>query len=467
MDDEFLDHLRGQGKLAYHRVTQYQVAVAEKGCAAAAIFFLQCYYKAFDKSSARDLENLVESEGWMEYAENEAKIIGPSHQVLYKIAGPVRCEDALRTAMVNGAGGTIQYSIFATKEDAKKAQQDGTDKDGNYASGVPVAGHVFAYVTDPFSKHKLIIFDPNQQKGITDFEKPDGVAIAAERSYEQGTFFKIDPIKDKWTANALIDLVSRDITTRVLECITSCGPAEDRSGDPLPEPSFYTAASRRLLSYKKPSGTKIKPDEVELVGVEWIKEYRESPKEINKSIAHIPKSRPFHLKSSELPPSLAWPKEDVKKYKELQKERRAEREDGPIVPKRKRLLQEEPAVKEVPLEPQAKKARVRKLVKYSDKPLHPLEVGRGRGTGPSPFSPLGEQVANYALSEDDIRSVVGNIPIYRYPAIDNMKSPDEMFKGHKATVLLFLTDDKDTGHWLTVLDHPDHYEVFDSFGVGA
>lgn len=46
-----------------------------------------------------------------------------------------------------------------------------------------------------------------------------------------------------------------------------------------------------------------------------------------------------------------------------------------------------------------------------------------------------------------------------------MKTPDDLFKGHKAAVLLFLTEDENNGHWLCVLDHPDEYEVFDSFGT--
>jgi hypothetical protein len=82
------------------------------------------------------------------------------------------------------------------------------------------------------------------------------------------------------------------------------------------------------------------------------------------------------------------------------------------------------------------------------------------------FDPHGK-VAEYALSEDDLHKLTGDNPIYRYPDLLKMANPDEMFKGKKAAFLLFLTDDKDTGHWLTVLNHPNEIEVFDSFGVGA
>jgi hypothetical protein len=78
-----------------------------------------------------------------------------------------------------------------------------------------------------------------------------------------------------------------------------------------------------------------------------------------------------------------------------------------------------------------------------------------------------EHVAHYALGEDDIRQVCGPVPIYRYPDLAKFETPEDMFKGNKAVVLLFLTESRDMGHWLTVLNHPEEIEVFDSFGVSA
>jgi hypothetical protein len=75
--------------------------------------------------------------------------------------------------------------------------------------------------------------------------------------------------------------------------------------------------------------------------------------------------------------------------------------------------------------------------------------------------------AEYALSEVDIRKLCGQIPVLRYPALATMSTPDDLFKGTKAAVLLFLTEGDSEGHWLAVLDRPDHYEVFDSFGVAV
>ncbi len=80
-------------------------------------------------------------------------------------------------------------------------------------------------------------------------------------------------------------------------------------------------------------------------------------------------------------------------------------------------------------------------------------------------SPYFKKVEGYALSEDDIRKLIGNVPIMRYPELEKFSNPDEMFKGHRAVVLLFLTENQNNGHWLAVLNHPDQIEVFDSYGV--
>jgi len=76
-----------------------------------------------------------------------------------------------------------------------------------------------------------------------------------------------------------------------------------------------------------------------------------------------------------------------------------------------------------------------------------------------------EKIETYALSEDDIRKLIGKVPIMRYPELEKFSTPDEMFKGNRAVVLLFLTENNDMGHWLAVLNHPNQIEVFDSYGV--
>ena len=71
----------------------------------------------------------------------------------------------------------------------------------------------------------------------------------------------------------------------------------------------------------------------------------------------------------------------------------------------------------------------------------------------------------YAYTDADISAALGSVPIHKYPELKAMSSPDSLFKGQKAAVLLFLTEGRNSGHWICVLDHDSHYEVFDSFGV--
>ena len=92
---------------------------------------------------------------------------------------------------------------------------------------------------------------------------------------------------------------------------------------------------------------------------------------------------------------------------------------------------------------------------------HKLESFNGSGKDDNKSS----DPEDYAYSDADIRESVGSVPIHRYPDLKAMSSPSALFKGNKAAVLLFLTEGKSSGHWLVVLDHDDHYEVFDSFGV--
>lgn len=88
-------------------------------------------------------------------------------------------------------------------------------------------------------------------------------------------------------------------------------------------------------------------------------------------------------------------------------------------------------------------------------------IGHIFGLG-KPSQPRG---IDHAFSEDDIRAFCGNIPILRYPELANMTDPSELFQGKDGAALLFLTDGPSDGHWIAVLDKPDHYEVFDSFGT--
>jgi hypothetical protein len=89
-----------------------------------------------------------------------------------------------------------------------------------------------------------------------------------------------------------------------------------------------------------------------------------------------------------------------------------------------------------------------------------LEGGSATNDSGSDSDPM-----EYAYTDSDIRAALGSIPIHKYPELKAMASPDALFKRHKAVILLFLTEGRNEGHWIAVLDHGTNYEVFDSFGV--
>lgn len=90
----------------------------------------------------------------------------------------------------------------------------------------------------------------------------------------------------------------------------------------------------------------------------------------------------------------------------------------------------------------------------------PAMEGGASAKEPDPSDPI-----EYAYTDADISAALGSIPIHRYPELKGMSSPESLFKGNKAAVILFLTEGRNNGHWICVLDHGSHYEVFDSFGM--
>jgi len=78
-----------------------------------------------------------------------------------------------------------------------------------------------------------------------------------------------------------------------------------------------------------------------------------------------------------------------------------------------------------------------------------------------------DKLMQYALGDDDLRTLLGNdVKIITYPELGKESLGDLLGPGGH-TLLLFLTEDKTHGHWLTVLgqDGGKKIEVFDSFGT--
>ena len=76
-----------------------------------------------------------------------------------------------------------------------------------------------------------------------------------------------------------------------------------------------------------------------------------------------------------------------------------------------------------------------------------------------------EKIMDYALSGEDVQRLVGKIRFVKYPDLDQ-ETLSSLFKPRKEVVVLFLTKDTSTGHWICALEHPNKViEIFDSYGL--
>jgi hypothetical protein len=75
------------------------------------------------------------------------------------------------------------------------------------------------------------------------------------------------------------------------------------------------------------------------------------------------------------------------------------------------------------------------------------------------------QLKEYSLSDADIRKMLGNdIKILTYPMLGKMRNINEAFDSKGRCMLLFLTENETTGHWVCMINRPKEIEFFDSYG---
>lgn len=84
------------------------------------------------------------------------------------------------------------------------------------------------------------------------------------------------------------------------------------------------------------------------------------------------------------------------------------------------------------------------------------------------MNPTYKSIEEYPLGDDDIKKILGNnINIIAYPELENYNDVDEIFDNENRVIILFLTTDKNTGHWLCLhKDNDDNIHYFDPYGEG-
>ena len=75
------------------------------------------------------------------------------------------------------------------------------------------------------------------------------------------------------------------------------------------------------------------------------------------------------------------------------------------------------------------------------------------------------RIKSYPLSDTDIRKILGrDIKIITYPELGRMSSINQAFDKKGRCIMLYLTEDDTTGHWVCMLNKGNKIEFFDPYG---
>jgi hypothetical protein len=75
-----------------------------------------------------------------------------------------------------------------------------------------------------------------------------------------------------------------------------------------------------------------------------------------------------------------------------------------------------------------------------------------------------KQVRQYALSDKDIRDILGDVPIFTSRDLGSVQSADSLFDSKGRCVILYTPQSPTEGHWTCLLKKPNGIYFFDSYG---
>jgi len=75
------------------------------------------------------------------------------------------------------------------------------------------------------------------------------------------------------------------------------------------------------------------------------------------------------------------------------------------------------------------------------------------------------KIQEYALGDDDIEKILGKTFIFSYPYLDDVAHIDDIFDKKGRSIMLFLTEDENTGHWCCMIKKDDGIHYFDPYGL--
>jgi len=75
-----------------------------------------------------------------------------------------------------------------------------------------------------------------------------------------------------------------------------------------------------------------------------------------------------------------------------------------------------------------------------------------------------DAIKSYALSNSDIERILGKTKILTYPELGDLRNWEDAFDEQGRSVVLFLTENEQTGHWVGLIRNDKTIEYFDPYG---
>nr|WPF46477.1 MAG: putative cysteine protease [Lake Baikal virophage 3] len=75
-----------------------------------------------------------------------------------------------------------------------------------------------------------------------------------------------------------------------------------------------------------------------------------------------------------------------------------------------------------------------------------------------------DEILEYPLSDSDIKKILPGINVISYPELNDMSHIDQAFDKHGRCMILYLTEDEHTGHWVCMIKKGRNVEYFDPYG---
>ena len=75
-----------------------------------------------------------------------------------------------------------------------------------------------------------------------------------------------------------------------------------------------------------------------------------------------------------------------------------------------------------------------------------------------------DEIREYPLSDADIKAILPGLHIISYPELNEMSDIEEAFDDKGRCLILYLTENESTGHWVCMLKNAKTIEYFDPYG---